>query len=674
MRWGTGALALCLAASLCALAPARAIDPPVPCDEKSWVGGTTEWCDGQLVYRDYVYDDTGADADANRVLGSNGNAVSGSPHGAGLTKATGDVDHREHGSALNSADLLTLRLWRDGDNLRAHFQLNTLFPDDRTLAAIAIDLDNDPSTGGGWWAPNVMNVRSSGWDVAYVFDQRDFETNTIEGSVPFPAGDRWRIQAVISLGDGTPMNVAFRPGETGAWWEQKQSAALATNDVTAFGHVIDVADLNSGTTNRPAGLPGPGLWERVYVSDFELGEGVDYDGVSFPGVRGTYHYLGRHQPFALYVPPPDESGSYGLQFALHGSSAAHGSLVGGDGMQYAFGELLRSLGDKPRLVVVPLGRGPNGGYIDYSLRDVFDVLDDVLSHYAVDENRIFAGGYSMGGGGTFMLAGLFPDRFAGAINWVGFTGDCLNGTPLAQGRQRPDPPVPGLWNNEPPGCVGATNTFDYLEGARHVPQVMLFAAADELVWVNHPVALMQRYDTLDYEHAMWLYAAEHLTFAILDNWDREAAWTANRTLVKNPARVSYRTNPFLWFEPAGIAPDGAYWVQDLEARGEGFTPKNDIAVELTSHRCGPHEEYTSDLTFNAGIAPLPWISQEGNRRWHGYIEQADRISGSVTNAKSLTIDVAAACMGPGPIDLDIAVDGPTVVHFSDGRPDQLLLP
>ncbi|MEX2537123.1 MAG: hypothetical protein WD646_00550 [Actinomycetota bacterium] len=656
-----------MAAAICAVAPVRAADP-LACDERSWVGGTAEWCDGKLVYRDYVYDDTGADTDSQNVLGRNGNAISGSPHGAGLTKATGDVLHTDHGQALNSADLLTLRLWKDGESLRAHFQLNTLFPDDRTLAAIAIDTDNDPSTGGGYWAPSVMNVRSAGWDVAHVFDQRDVTSNVIEGSMPFPSGDRWRIQAVISLGDGTPMNVAFRPGETGAWWEQKQSAELATGDVSAFGQRIDVGDLLSGTTNRPAPLPGPGLWERVYTSGYPVGEGVNYEGVTFPGVRGTYHYLGRHQPYAIYVPSPDSSDTYGLQFALHGASAAHGSLVGGAGMQYAFGELLRSLGDKPRLVVVPLGRGPNGGYIDYSLRDVLDVHADVLSHYPVDRDRMFAGGYSMGGGGTFLLASLFPDRFAGAINWVGFTGDCLNGTPLAQGRQRPVPPIPGLWKNDPPGCVGAANIFDYLEGARHVPQAMVFAAADELVWATHAVALMQRYDELDYEHVLWLYAAEHLTFAILDNWDREAVWSANRKLVHNPARVSYRTNPFLWFEPADIKPDGAYWVKDLVPRSDDFTPGGDVVVELTSHRCAPHAEYTNDLTSGAGLEPLPWISQEGQPRWHQAIEQDDRISGTLTNAKSVTIDVSGACMGAGPIELDIAVDGPTTITFSDGRP------
>ena len=34
---------------------------PVDCHKTSWVAGTTELCDGTLIYRDYIYDDYGAD-------------------------------------------------------------------------------------------------------------------------------------------------------------------------------------------------------------------------------------------------------------------------------------------------------------------------------------------------------------------------------------------------------------------------------------------------------------------------------------------------------------------------------------------------------------------------------------------------------------------------------------
>jgi hypothetical protein len=39
-----------------------------------------------------------------------------------------------------------------------------------------------------------------------------------------------RSRALAAQADGTVMDVAFRTDETGAWWEQKQAAALAAGD------------------------------------------------------------------------------------------------------------------------------------------------------------------------------------------------------------------------------------------------------------------------------------------------------------------------------------------------------------------------------------------------------------------------------------------------------------
>src|SRR3954469_9828459 len=127
-----------LVLSLLSLAPvARAVDATRPvvgttrCSDASWVAGTTEWCGGALVYRDYVYDDTGADTKP------------GSPHGAPLNRATGDIDPRDHGHHLNSADIVSLRLSARSGQLHVRFELNTLFPDDRTVGVVAIDVDKD---------------------------------------------------------------------------------------------------------------------------------------------------------------------------------------------------------------------------------------------------------------------------------------------------------------------------------------------------------------------------------------------------------------------------------------------------------------------------------------------------------------------------------------------------
>lgn len=651
-------------AALALVVSVVAVGPPARaggCEDRSWTGGTTEWCEGVLVYRDYVYDDYGAD---RGDPAGRGRVALAPTHGSSTSPASGDVDHRDHGQRLNSADLLVLRLEADGDELVVHLLLNTLFPDDHTVAALALDTDADPATGGGHWG--VVDVASGGWERVHLLDARDPEANTITGRVPLPPGD-FRVQAVVALGDGTPMNVAFRPDDRGNWWEDEQAAALAAGDVSAFGHRVDAADL--GSAHRPASPPGPGYHERVLRSDYPIAEGVDYEGWEGE-TTAAYHYLGPHQPYALYVPSGEAP--HGVQLLLHGAGAAHSSVIDQPGMQGVMGE------DLNRVLVSPLARGYNNSYVDWGARDVLDSLADVEALLPTDPDAVFVSGYSMGGGGTLQLSTMFPDRFAGAIDWVGFTGDCLNGTPLAQGRQRPA--GGGPFGNDPAdrtGCpLGARgNAVDFLDNLRHVPSAHLFAAADELVWANHAVHVARRMEELGYVHRLLLHAGEHFTFAVADDWRKEAEYTRGLERVERPARVTYRTNPFLFTRELDLVPDGAYWVDELTPRNDVTTPAGDMVVDLTSHACDSGFDETVELHRDAGTEPVPWVGQEGVATGTLPPEPGARISGELVNVESVLLSVEGACFEAGePFELDVAVDGPTLVRFDDGRPDVVLQP
>ena len=645
--------------------------PALACDERSWTGGTTEWCGGAFVYRDYVYDDDGAD----RMPGW-------SPHGPSLGAATGDVDHRDHGQSLNSADLLTLRLRAKGNDLAARFELNTLLPGDATIAAVAVDTDDNPLTGGGAW-PGLTGVASKGWEHVYVLKTRDADANVIEGRLPLPPG-RFRVQALVALGDGTPMNVAFRPHDHGNWWEDDQAAALEAGDISAFGAEVSATDLRRGL-DRPAALE-PGYHERIYTSDYPIREGVDYDGVegSTPapygihvqGSTATFQYLGTHQPYAIYV--PKGPAPHGAELLLHGLNAIHSGVINQPGMQQVIGE------DQNRIIVSPLGRGAANFYIDWGARDVLDALADVEHHYSVDPDQVVLSGYSMGGLGTMQLATWFPDRFAAGIGWVPFTGNCLNGTPLAQGRQRPaelsalSPANPYFTNSDDArwGCDMGTrgNALDYLENTRHLPVAYLFATEDELVWPNHALGLMRREEELGYVHRFWLHlTGEHLTLALADDWRKEATWSHGARLVHHPARVTYRTNSYLWVPKLDLVPDGAYWIDEMRPRHDEHTPDGDMQADLISHACPADSEPTVETRRDAGTDPVPWIGEEGARTGTETLEPGARITGTLTNVASLLIDVEGACLQPGaPIALDIKTDGPTTVRFSDGRPPEAI--
>jgi acetyl esterase/lipase len=628
-----------------------------PCEERSWTGGTTEWCNGSLVYRDYVYDDYGADSGGD------------SPHGTGLFRPKGDVDHRQHGQALDSTDLLALRLRAEGSELVVRFELNTLLPTDATVGAVAIGTDPAAGTAVRNWG--VVNTASAGWDVAYKFDARDPGANVIEGRVPLPSGD-FRIQAVVALGDGTPMNVAFRPGETGNWWEDKQAAALAANDISAFGANVPLAALTTAPRHDPAPPSGPGYYERVLRTNHSMGEGVDYAGVPGP-TTAKYEYLGPVQPYALFV--PDGPAPHQAMLLLHGSGSAHSAVIQSAATQKVLGSNLN------RILVSPLSRGFDNSYVDEGATDALDSLADVEAHWGVDRDREFVSGYSMGGGGALQLSTWFPDRWAGVIDWVGFTGDCFNGTPIAQGRQR-EPHTTALSDvhyhftndaSQRSGCpLGARgNVVDYLENLRHVPSGHLFGGADELVWANEGAYMMQRLADAGVPHHLWFHpAAEHFTYAVLGDWRKEAAYTKDLVRVHRPARVVYRTNSYLYVPRLDLLPDGAYWVDGIAPRDTSTTPQGDAVVDLTSHACATGNEKTLEITRDAGTDPVPWIGQQGVLTGEVPTVPGNAISGTLTNVSSLTIKVAEACLRPGRgVDVSgIVTDGPTTITFDDGRP------
>jgi pimeloyl-ACP methyl ester carboxylesterase len=488
------------------------------------------------------------------------------------------------------------------------------------------------------------------------------------GRFPKPAGDVWRVQAAVAQADGTVMNAAFRGTQEEAkglttaapfgstWWEDLQAAALAAGDITAFGHVVNVADLTPGM-NRFDTI-APGFHQRVYTSQYTLppGEGLSVAGV--PGRHGDtgnpceqyFNFLGKYQPYGIYL--PDKPGPHGLQFVLHGCAANHASLINNSGMQGRFGE------DLNRILFVPLGRGPQGFYSDISERDVLDAFADLLAHYPVDEDRVLSGGYSMGGYGTLRMAALYPHWFAGAVNWVGFTGDLFN-TPI------PGNPIPPNTTGQGSEVGAVGNVIDFVGNLRHIPTANLYSGEDELVHATTGIAMGQAFaNAADVPYVWWFHPlGEHLTYALLDEWVKEADYSANRVRVRNPQRVTYRTDESLDYPGYAIRHDRAYWVSGIRGRAAGY-----IDIDLTSRGCGgsvPVHETGQDA--GTGPGPLLWVSQFRNEMSRTPLVQANRIEGTLTNLAELTIDAGDACLGPAPVQYDLTTDGAATLRLSDGR-------
>ena len=658
-RGGSGGLrplggALLLASVLATIAAPSAVAGPAkpngPCARPaSWIAGTTNLCRGKVVYNDYVFDDHGADTGeplTNRI----GN----------LSPTAGDELYPE--GQEGTGDLIRLSLKPRGKRLRVKALLAAQYEKDTTVLAVAIDTDHDRATGGGKWGD--LDVSSDGWEQIAYLKRADVARNTIRGSIRMPKSKRWRVQAATATADGNVMNVAFRgvnersrfgesattPGSAvGAWFEDEQASALAEGDITRFGKTVTRAHVRQRRTRIQRVTSG--FHERVYRSDYTLkpGEGYSYDGVPGRGDGGggaqlgfeqAFNFLGRYQPYGIYL--PRKPGPHGIQMLFHGSGANMASLVGQPGMQARFGDEL------DRILVVPEGRGTEGWGSDISERDQLDVIRDVRSTYDVDRKRVFAGGYSQGGYSTYRFASLHPDMFAGATDWVGFTGDAANGNPA----------LPSYTA----GAVG--NALDLIPNLLNVPTSMLYAGEDELVQVNQAVAISEAFAATDNIYRYWFHPlAEHLTFAGLDDWRKEAKYSEGRKLDRNPPRVLFGTAPFLDAPQYGLRHDHAYWLSKFRTSGGR---KAYGTADLTTAGCGGRLPKLKSIT-GAGPDPLPWTSQEQAVASWTPLKRSPTLTGSLRGVASLRIDAKRTCLAGKAIDYEISSNGPAKITFSDGR-------
>jgi pimeloyl-ACP methyl ester carboxylesterase len=659
IRSRRGRVATLLAAVLVALV----IAPSADADRKakrclkpqSWVAGTTSLCKGAVVYGDYVFDDHGADTGApftNRI--------------GPLSPTAGD--ERYPAGEEGTADLvrLTLKLHPRRSRLRVTALLAALQRPDQTRVVLAVDTDANAETGGGRWGD--LDVSSSGWDRLYELRTGEPDRNIVRGTIPMPTGKRWRVQAVTVTSAGEVMNVAFRgpdersrfaerettPGTAvGAWFEDLQAEALSAGDISQFGQTVKSRQVRRRKT-KPA-VVSSGYHERVYRSDYTIGAGEGYslDGVPGRGDGGagiqlgfeqSFNFLGRYQPYGIYI--PKAPGPHGMQMVFHGSSANMASLIGKPGMQQHFGE------DLNRILVTPEGRGTEGWASDISERDLLDVMADVKRSYEVDESKVFAGGYSQGGYATYRMASLHPDMFAGATDWVGFTGDAANGNPLGFSYTG--------------GAVG--NAIDFIPNLLNVPTVMLYAGADELVQFNQSFAIDAAFAATDNVYRHYFHPlADHFTFAALDEWRKEAAYTKGLELDPNPPRVLFRTAPFLDAPQYGIRHDSAYWVSRIRTTGE---PTDYGTVDLTNAGCGGSLPRIESET-GAGPDPVPWTSTEHAVVGADRLKREPRLTGSLERVSSLRIDARRTCLRGKKVSYDIASDGPARIRLSDGRTIEL---
>lgn len=146
---------------------------------------------------------------------------------------------------------------------------------------------------------------------------------------------------------------------------------------------------------------------------------------------------GKLVPYRVYVPTTyDKSKKYPLVVLLHGAGGSETDFV------EAYEKLWPKLAEQRGYILASVnGRGPVSGYSKVSggEQDVFDVTDLVMQRYNIDAAKVYLGGHSMGGGGTWRLGLENAGKFAGLIPIAGTSTQLVPGleTQLKSGKKLP---------------------------------------------------------------------------------------------------------------------------------------------------------------------------------------------------------------------------------------------
>ena len=466
-----------------------------------------------------------------------------------------------------------------------------------------------------------------------------------------------------TLGDPTALfNVAFRfdepfpkPDADGAfanpaWWRDKaQGTALAANDLSPFSARVDFGKLRRKVRDdmrgEPGGIPRAGPMNRILSSRFSDGQGADHS-ADCGGADGcTGQYVGRLQPYSIYVPrKPAPRRGYGLTLLMHSLGANHNQYLGTRN-QSQFGERA-----KGSIVISGLSRGPDGWYYGKAGADVFEVWADVARRFRLDPARAAAAGYSMGGYGTYKLTAQFPDLFAAGQPTVG-------------------PPGLGTWlPPTSPSGGESTLTTRMLPSLRHVPFLIWNGVGDELVPVTGPLAHVERFDELGLRYTFDLFTnADHFALASNDQYRPAADFLGDRRVRRNPAHVTYVRNPSMDFSSVGTEANSAYWLSGIHLR-DGSDEEALGTVDAFSHAFGKGDPPVNPTQRSAGtltggnLGPFAFVRQSRSWGRAPSIPRRDRLDLDLSNLERVRVHVRRARLSCSP-ELNVTTDGPVTVRL-----------
>ena len=451
-----------------------------------------------------------------------------------------------------------------------------------------------PQDGGLPGATNVYNVTFRSY-------QQESELVCPTEQLPVP-GLASLLTEGLAVEGGEESTEHVPVAECGnMWMENDQANTLATGNVSKYALAVNWSQLQA-KQKTPEPQPS-GYTNRWYVSPLSLGEGViDAEGTN------TYTgptYLGRVQPYAVYVPTtynPASPKPTSLTWILH-SLGANLNQYGG----VAPTQLQEECQQRESICATTEGFSDGQWYYGAAQVDFWDVWHQLASDYDLNPDTTVMSGYSMGGFASYKLALEYPDLFAQAMP---LEGPVICGT-------RVTPPF-----ESPAGsgqCTSDGNTTPLIVNAKWIPYVMTYGAIDELVPFTGGVEQVEAFNKLGYRYYAVLYPAEdHMVFAVQNDFAPATSQLGSLERVKAPGSFTFAWYPDLDSSSLGIGPTGDYWVSGLSARdasagklaslsaSSGGLPEPEQKPEHhTSVVNGPTPAVADSQTWTPGATPRP---------------------------------------------------------------------
>ncbi|MHC4472612.1 MAG: CE1 family esterase, partial [Planctomycetota bacterium] len=157
-----------------------------------------------------------------------------------------------------------------------------------------------------------------------------------------------------------------------------------------------------------------------------LAEGPEYGDPGFKGwkVRKVHYPDGVERPYHLYVPDAyDPAAKAPLLIHMHGGVSRPALLTEDEMKREGYRDWWKEQADEwGFLVVYPLGQQGAMWWDDVGANGLEGVIADVKRDLNVDEDKVFATGFSDGASGAFYLGLTRPTSYAGFIPLNGHPG------------------------------------------------------------------------------------------------------------------------------------------------------------------------------------------------------------------------------------------------------------